>query len=607
MKVYIAGLIDKKQSQTTQKLQKSLAAECRRILHVPRKAILSQELNTFVFVAIEKNNAPTSKAITEVESGCLFKCFEKYYRENEALLRKQLKNDQELRETSKIVKDFIKTVEPDLSKVFDEKLKLLYKNVPASYREVQQKSYISVWDLQETQSYRFYLSAFNPSVFTGQASKTDFDVEELVDKLLITNFFAAFLEPTVTQLKEVINMLKKLETIVVGTYFKATEAKLQNKLELLFRILAAKLSSLQDIDNLITRIFKLYQVPRAVFTEYKFCNGSVELNKSISEMNKQIKDGEKLLLEASKKLEECQIYLRDYLEATKNNIETITSAETFKSSLKPMAELSVDLFIEAETLKRVIDFFGSDIPYFVYSKDIFNTQTIDISGVSKDAIISVLGLSKNYNLGNTTVYALRGVTLDVKEGEFLAIVGNSGAGKTTLLNCMAGLDSPDHGVVLFRGKDLHKMDDTAKSKARLLEMGFIFQSYALLPHFNARENVALPADLAGLSKDLKTRIEELLSGVGLSNQAKQLPATLSGGQMQRVAIARALTNQPAVIFADEPTGDLDSQTGKQVMDLLKKFHDETKTTIIVITHAEEVADYADRRVVMEDGMIKPQK
>ena len=170
MKVYIAGLIDKKQSLTTQILQNSLAAECRRILHVPRKAILSQELNTFVFVAIEKNNAPTSKAITEEESGCLFKCFEKYYRENEALLRKQLKNDQELRETSKIVKDFIKTVEPDLSKVFDEKLKLLYKNVPASYREVQQKSYISVWDLQETQSYRFYLSAFNPSVFTGQAS-----------------------------------------------------------------------------------------------------------------------------------------------------------------------------------------------------------------------------------------------------------------------------------------------------------------------------------------------------------------------------------------------------------------------------------------------------
>ena len=147
------------------------------------------------------------------------------------------------------------------------------------------------------------------------------------------------------------------------------------------------------------------------------------------------------------------------------------------------------------------------------------------------------------------------------------------------------------------------MDDSAKSKARLLEMGFIFQSYALLPHFNARENIALPADLAGLGKELRERIENLLKDVGLSNQAKQYPATLSGGQMQRVAIARALTNSPAVIFADEPTGDLDSATGKQVMDLLRKFHEETKTTIILITHEKNIADYAERQILLEDGII----
>jgi putative ABC transport system ATP-binding protein len=136
-------------------------------------------------------------------------------------------------------------------------------------------------------------------------------------------------------------------------------------------------------------------------------------------------------------------------------------------------------------------------------------------------------------------------------------------------------------------------------------MGFIFQTYTLLPHFNTRENVALPADLAGLSKDLKDRIENLLEGVGINQQAKQYPATLSGGEMQRVAIARALTNRPAVIFADEPTGDLDSVTGKQVMDLLKKFHEETKTTIIVITHEQDIADYAERKIMMKDGIIAP--
>jgi putative ABC transport system ATP-binding protein len=169
---------------------------------------------------------------------------------------------------------------------------------------------------------------------------------------------------------------------------------------------------------------------------------------------------------------------------------------------------------------------------------------------------------------------------------------------------MAGLDDPDYGVVFFKGKHLHSLDDKEKSRVRLLDMGFIFQNYALLPHFNAQENVALPADIAGLSKDLKNRIEELLEGVGISKQAKQFPAQLSGGQLQRVAIARALTNRPKVLFADEPTGDLDSQTGKQVMQLIKRFHEETKTTIIIITHEQEIANYAQKQIKIEDGLIE---
>jgi putative ABC transport system ATP-binding protein len=135
-------------------------------------------------------------------------------------------------------------------------------------------------------------------------------------------------------------------------------------------------------------------------------------------------------------------------------------------------------------------------------------------------------------------------------------------------------------------------------------MGFIFQSYALLPHYNTRENVTLPADIAGLSKKLRNRIEDLLTGVGINNQATQYPAQLSGGQMQRVAIARALTNKPTVLYADEPTGDLDSETGKQVMELIQSFHKETKTTIIMITHEKEIADYAERQIVLEDGLIQ---
>jgi len=269
-----------------------------------------------------------------------------------------------------------------------------------------------------------------------------------------------------------------------------------------------------------------------------------------------------------------------------------------------MAELSSDLFVEAEILKLWLDFFGSDLPFFTFQTNLFNSKTLQASDFSAENIISVRGLVKNYQLGRTTVYALRGVDVDIKEGEFVAIVGDSGAGKTTLLNCMASLDEPDYGIVMFKGKNLHKMNDKAKSKVRLLNMGFIFQSYALIPHYDARENVALPADLAGFSKNLRNRIEELLDGVGIKQQAKQYPAQLSGGQMQRVAIARALTNRPQVLFADEPTGDLDSETGKQVMELIKKFHEETKTTIIIITHEPDIANYAQKKIKIEDGVIK---
>jgi putative ABC transport system ATP-binding protein len=603
MKVYAAALIDKSLRAINAKLQNKLVADLRKSIHASRKAMFSQELNTFIVVSGEKNGAPDHKVIDEVETGRVYKRLLKYYATNESRLHQQLKADQELRETSKIVKDFIKEIDPNLVKHFDSQLKKISKELPASYRKIQMKSYVTLWDFSENQQFRFFLSGLDSTVFTGSSAGGKVHVEELVDKMLIANFFSIFLKPTITRLNELDGVLERLKLGVEGTHYKTTDPKLQKKLELFFRILAAKLSALQDIDNLISRIFKLFKVPRDMLSQHSFTDGSVELNKALAEMAADIKYGETLLLEVSAKLQECQIHLRDYLDTRKNGVKVLESSDAFKNALLPLSELSTDLFVEAELLKMWSDFFGVDIPYFGFNRRLFNTENVEVTDVADDTIIAVRGLSKNYTLGATTVYALRGVNLDVKEGEFVAIVGNSGAGKTTLLNCMAGLDSPDYGVVLFRGENLHKMDDSAKSKARLHDMGFIFQSYALLPHFNTRENVALPADLAGLSKDLKERIENLLTGVGLSNQAKQYPATLSGGQMQRVAIARALTNRPAVIFADEPTGDLDSGTGKQVMNLLKKFHDETKTTIIVITHEQDIADYAERQIEIEDGVI----
>ena len=605
MRIYTAGLIDKSSQSNNITFQKQLLSHYRKSLGIPSSAITSQELNTFIILSGQKNDGKIDDETMEKIEKRTHASFTEYYTNNKPRFQRELKNNPELRETSRIVKDFVKEIDPNLAKILDRRLEKISEDLPNMHCEIQSRSIVILWDIVENREHRLFLSGFDPPIFKSSTSEAEMIMDEWVDKVLFLNFFRIFLKPTVARLQEMDRVLERLKLGAEGTHYRSKNQKLQIKLELFFRILAAKLSALQDIGSVISRIFDLFQVPSTALSQYHIRNDALNLDAILAEMASEIESGEALLVEVQDKIQECQIHLRDYLDEQKNGVKTIDSVNDFQIKLLPMAKVSIDLFVETELLKTWKDLFGSDIPYFSFDRQLFSPKDSDAFDVADDVILAARGLTKNYNLGKTTVYALRGVNLDIKEGEFVAVLGNSGAGKTTLLNCIAGLDTPDYGVVLFRGKNLHELGDSAKSKSRLLEMGFIFQSYTLLPHFNTQENVALPADLAGLSKDLKDRIENLLEGVGIDQQAKQYPATLSGGQMQRVAIARALTNRPAVIFADEPTGDLDSATGKQVMDLLKKFHEETKTTIIVITHEQDIADYAERKIMMKDGIIKP--
>jgi len=605
MKAYFSALIDKSVPSENSKLSKNLIKDLKKLLKTLKSSINLKEYNAFIFLAADKPvEKPIDPKIIEEIQGKLHLRLQGYYTKNKSRLQKDLKGMRELKETSQIVKNFMKEIDPKLSKVFDLRLKKQISELPTKFCDLQISSMTAIWNLNKEQKVQFYLSGCPAPVFQVSDVKQEVELEVMVDKLAFLNFFCTFLEPTLLRLREMNEVLERLKLGLHGTHYRSSNFEIQTKLEMFLRILSAKLSSLQNMDKTIFRIFKLFNEPKAFFNNHDFIKLSKELRAAVRQMSWKINQGKSLLIEVQEKLEGCQIKLKDYLDETKNGVKITNSTEEFKLGLLSMAELSSDLFIEAELSKLWLDFFGSDIPFFTFQSSLFNLRTPQAFETSDEYIISVRGLVKNYSLGKTTVYALRGIDLDIKDGEFVAIVGNSGAGKTTLLNCIAGLDEPDSGVVFFKGKDLHRSGDSEKSRARLLEMGFIFQSYALLPHFDTRENVALPADLAGFSKDLKNRVEELLDGVAISKQAKQYPSQLSGGQLQRVAIARALTNRPKVLFADEPTGDLDSKTGEQVMELIKKFHEETQTTIIVITHERDIADYAQKQIKMKDGVIE---
>ena len=219
-------------------------------------------------------------------------------------------------------------------------------------------------------------------------------------------------------------------------------------------------------------------------------------------------------------------------------------------------------------------------------------------------IIKTENLTKDYETGTQVVRALKGINLSVEKGEFLSIMGPSGSGKTTLMNIIGCLDSPTDGSYYLNNKQVSKLDDDELAQIRNEEIGFVFQSFHLLARNTAFENVMLPLKYAGVNKEEATkRSNDVLDLVGLSSRSKHTPAELSGGQQQRVAIARALVNKPSILFADEPTGDLDSKTGQDVMKIFKDLN-ENGQTIILITHEDSVAKQSNRIITIMDGLIK---
>ncbi len=226
--------------------------------------------------------------------------------------------------------------------------------------------------------------------------------------------------------------------------------------------------------------------------------------------------------------------------------------------------------------------------------------------MASDAIPVVVAkdVHKTYGAGEVQVHVLKGVSLSIQRGEMVAIMGPSGGGKTTLLNCLSGLDDIDSGIISIGGSDLAKMNDTEKTRFRATKMGYIFQSFNLLPVLTALENVEMPLLISGFpEKESREKARTALDLVGLAQRSGHYPAEMSGGQQQRVTIARALVNQPEIVWADEPTGNLDSENAQEVMDLLIRLNRELNNTFVIITHSDSVAEQSHRTIRMRDGLV----
>lgn len=221
-----------------------------------------------------------------------------------------------------------------------------------------------------------------------------------------------------------------------------------------------------------------------------------------------------------------------------------------------------------------------------------------------EKLIEIKQISKIYEMGDEKLYALKSVDLIIEKNEYVAIMGPSGSGKSTLMNIIGCLDTPSSGEYFLNGKDVHEMDDNELAGIRNKEIGFVFQTFNLLPRSNALHNVELPLVYSGLSKSERIRrAEEALTNVGLSDRMTHKPNELSGGQRQRVSVARALINNPSIILADEPTGNLDTKTGEEIMELFRELSNKGNT-IIIVTHEEDIAKHANRIVKIRDGMIE---
>ncbi|MFX0126127.1 MAG: ABC transporter ATP-binding protein [Candidatus Hodarchaeota archaeon] len=594
----VGFLINKLDRLENKKLQDHLHKVLKKGLQNKKSKLSVGEFNTFLLANTQFTNInflePKARSLVEEPIHSLYR---DYIKKAAKLLRNRMKCNRSELESNRILAKFLESTPkcpPNPKNLISQENQKMETFLEQTINYIVERSWILFWAFKDTGEDRIVIhdGTFHRKYVVGKSSSA----LNAFDELLILNFAYYFLKSLEKLLKDITERVNNVrdsfsgsKTIPISDPDLASEA---------FGILVGDLvGGIDALRTIIRQITRIEEIQSSAYEEIELLNGfgkeiraRVNNGKNLSELKREFKTNVETLRDLQNSIRE--------LQKGAQQGEIIVNLEKFHSAI-------MELPIQLREVKIWADRF-MDIAFLSPESGgvaLESTKDDFIHEHEEGIVVEAFGIHKTYSPSQSTVYALRGANLKVHQGEFVAVLGPSGAGKTTLISIMAGLDVPDRGQVFINGKNIADMSDNELSEFRRNNIGFIFQQYLLDPRLTVQENVVLPALMAGKTKNLDTRAHELLESLGLVEYAQQDPMKLSGGQMQRVIIARACINSPLVVFADEPTGDLDSETGRQVLATFRQLCDEKGITFIVVTHDQEMAAFADRIVHMKDGQI----
>ncbi|MHA2054445.1 MAG: ABC transporter ATP-binding protein, partial [Candidatus Hodarchaeales archaeon] len=594
----VGFLIDKLYQLGNKKLQKRLHKVLKRGLKSRKMKPEVVEFNTFMLANTRSNNGDfdNEESRKSIEKS-LYSLYTDYVQKTSKLLRSRTKRNRSEIESHKILADFLLSIPKcptNPEKVITKENQKMIDYIEKSLLSIIERSWIIFWTFRQKGEDRIIVQ--DKIYHRKYDITTSSSALHTFDELLILNFANPFLKALNQLLQDTNSRVNNIE----AAFIRSDKVKITNPdlCSEAFGILSGDLvGGIDALRTIIRQITRIEEIQSSAKEEIEILNGFGEDIRNIVNNGKNLltlKSDFNKVIEMLKKL---QVSIRHLAkQAMEGNIEI--NLESFHSAI-------IELPIQLREIQIWADRF-MDIAFLSPESGGGSlTSPKEINEVNQeydqDIIIKVKELHKTYRPSTSTVYALRGTNLEVRKGEFLAVLGPSGSGKTTLINMMAGLDIPDRGEVYLWEKAISSMSDNELSDLRRTKIGFVFQSYLLDPRLTVYENIALPAKMAGKTEKLHSRVTELLESLGLAEYANQDPTKLSGGQIQRVIIGRSCINDPLIVFADEPTGDLDSETGRQVLSYFRKLCEEKGIAFVVVTHDQEMSSFADRIVRMKDG------